>query len=749
MRRKNRVTVKIIVFLFLLVFAGILLRERLGSPYHTDVYSERWVGLTEVGEELTFGVYTREEWKHFFDVSGGKYLTGDILGEILAELGVEDYIEVPELDGRRAVGRADWEFVYEQVLDLLDMGKTVQREKLLILDVMEAKEQNVLITNHGDYYTALPVSYFEMWKGYEVYVVETQCLGIVGATVEELHVNNAYLEEYGEGEIKFLFGGDSYRREMGKPGEDVSAGVCDIGFAGGEIVSLRMKRDLIEGAVLSYDEAAIEIEGYGKISHPGKIPVYQTYGETVEKSLSDVILGNMQVAYVTGENQVCAILIRHPATIENIRVLLLAADGGNFRREVFLKSDVPLTAVRGAETGRIEVGTVISAADALAPDPTATLTLTPEGETGGIYLCDAAGTIIGNPYRGTMEVRSYEQGYTLVNSLDFEKYLYAVVPSEMPSSYGMEALKAQAVCARSYAYIQLLRADLAQYGAHINDSTSYQVYNKVGATEASIRAVDETAGQMLTYGGNPVEAYYFSTSMGYTDTAAVWNRADDSAYGYLKSACLNTAPYEGDLSEENAFLDYIQKPAEGYDSDVKYYRWFVTADYREKTGEIGQELLARRAVSEKNVRFYGADGGELVAVDADVLEDMGDVTGLLVAKRSQAGSILELRVTYENGAALVQTEYNIRKVLGTGMQKIVYADSTETAFQDGAKGALLPSAFCAIVPNGDGSVTLQGGGYGHGLGMSQNAANGMAKAGMNYEEILHYFYNDIKIGGMQ
>lgn len=196
-------------------------------------------------------------------------------------------------------------------------------------------------------------------------------------------------------------------------------------------------------------------------------------------------------------------------------------------------------------------------------------------------------------------------------------------------------------------------------------------------------------------------------------------------------------------------MDYIQKPAEGYDSDVKYYRWFVTADYREKTGEIGQELLARRAVSEKNVRFYGADGGELVAVDADVLEDMGDVTGLLVAKRSQAGSILELRVTYENGAALVQTEYNIRKVLGTGMQKIVYADSTETAFQDGAKGALLPSAFCAIVPNGDGSVTLQGGGYGHGLGMSQNAANGMAKAGMNYEEILHYFYNDIKIGGMQ
>ena len=58
---------------------------------------------------------------------------------------------------------------------------------------------------------------------------------------------------------------------------------------------------------------------------------------------------------------------------------------------------------------------------------------------------------------------------------------------------------------------------------------------------------------------------------------------------------------------------------------------------------------------------------------------------------------------------------------------------------------LLPSAFCAIQVQPDGSVTLRGGGYGHGLGMSQNGANGMAKAGMNYEEILQYFYNEIKI----
>ena len=95
-----------------------------------------------------------------------------------------------------------------------------------------------------------------------------------------------------------------------------------------------------------------------------------------------------------------------------------------------------------------------------------------------------------------------------MNSVPFETYLTAVVPSEMPSTYEKEALKAQAVCARSYAYIQLMRADLAAFGAHINDSTSYQVYNKVEAAEASRQAVEETKHEVMTYADEVIEAYY-------------------------------------------------------------------------------------------------------------------------------------------------------------------------------------------------------------------------------------------------
>lgn len=85
-----------------------------------------------------------------------------------------------------------------------------------------------------------------------------------------------------------------------------------------------------------------------------------------------------------------------------------------------------------------------------------------------------------------------------------------------PASCEPEALKAQAVCARSYACIQLLRGDLAEYGAHIDDSTAYQVYNRVTDADAAREAVIATQGEVLSYQGNIVEAYYFSTSMGYT-----------------------------------------------------------------------------------------------------------------------------------------------------------------------------------------------------------------------------------------
>jgi stage II sporulation protein D len=114
----------------------------------------------------------------------------------------------------------------------------------------------------------------------------------------------------------------------------------------------------------------------------------------------------------------------------------------------------------GDETKNTEPDELLHPADALTDTSGKTYVLKPETEDGRIYLCDQNGTATSNGYFGTIEVRNTENGYTVVNELPLEEYLSAVVPSEMPSNFSAEALKAQAVCARSYAYIQLMRADL-------------------------------------------------------------------------------------------------------------------------------------------------------------------------------------------------------------------------------------------------------------------------------------------------
>lgn len=103
--------------------------------------------------------------------------------------------------------------------------------------------------------------------------------------------------------------------------------------------------------------------------------------------------------------------------------------------------------------------------------------------------------------------------------MDIEDYLTRVVPSEMPSSYEVEALKAQAVCARTYAYRQIQANAYSQYGAHVDDSTNYQVYNNIDSNERTNLAIKETDGEMVFYGDTPAETYYFQPPAAIPPTA--------------------------------------------------------------------------------------------------------------------------------------------------------------------------------------------------------------------------------------
>ena len=292
----------------------------------------------------------------------------------------------------------------------------------------------------------------------------------------------------------------------------------------------------------------------------------------------------------------------------------------------------------------------------------------------------------GSPvYEGSIEISRREEGFLLVNELPLETYLEAVVPSEMPSRYEMEALKAQAVCARTYAWKQMQERKLEEYGADVDDSVNYQVYQNISPQETTTQAVEETRGKILCQNGEPVEAYYFSTSAGVTSTNVIWG-ADEPA-SYLKSVPCS------------------------FDAQEPWSWWQV---------EIPWENLEQRA--------------------ADRLGKEGRLLGVAVTRKEESGAVTGLEVVSEAGSFLLEEEYAIREFLSPQGCVITEKDGTSAE-----GGTLLPSSYFEIEAAPGTSVVLTGGGYGHGVGMSQNGANQMAARGYTCEEILDYFFKDVEI----
>ena len=354
-----------------------------------------------------------------------------------------------------------------------------------------------------------------------------------------------------------------------------------------------------------------------------------------------------------------------------------------------------------------------------------------------MYLADASGSRISYGYEGGFEVRRYAEGFVVINDVPIENYLYQVVTSEMPANYQPEALKAQAVCARSYAYRQLLQSEYAQYGAHVDDSTNYQVYNRQEHTDIARTVVDDTCGEVMTCGGEIIEAFYFSTSCGMTQDDCVWNNVIADDYPFLKVTRVSADQTPLALSDEAAFYQYITGIDDScFDVSSHFFRWSTTAKLTDERMEQARQVLAvRKEIKPENILLYDSSGNP-----TDTVSGLGKLLSMQIKARGNGGAVLDLVLTYENGTAEVLSEYNIRKVLGCLVDDVHLLDGTTQ------KMAILPSAcFTFSYDETTGTYTIYGGGYGHGVGMSQNGAEGMAELGYRYKDILNFFFKDIEI----
>ena len=263
-------------------------------------------------------------------------------------------------------------------------------------------------------------------------------------------------------------------------------------------------------------------------------------------------------------------------------------------------------------------------------------------------------------YHGSMELIPDEQGILLVNELCLEEYLKGVVPSEMPASFAVEALKVQAVCARSYAYKHLENGAYSEYGAHVDDSTMYQVYNNTSEQSSSNEAIQNTRGQILTYNGEVVQTYYYSTSCGVTTDVSIWG-SDSSSYPYFVSRFVSRSQKELDLTDEAAFEAFItSKDENDYDAGYALYRWELQADITALSNSFNAKLYEKYLSAPSKILTQQADG----SFQSQKITDIGTITSVTVNERAAGGAVKSVTVCGSAATVRIDSESCIRGLFG-------------------------------------------------------------------------------------
>ena len=349
----------------------------------------------------------------------------------------------------------------------------------------------------------------------------------------------------------------------------------------------------------------------------------------------------------------------------------------------------------------------------------------------------------GYKYRGAFEYPRVTGGdLNVYNVLDLESYVKGVIPYEMNGNWPLEALKAQAVCARTYAC--RTSKHRAAYGFDVCNTTCCQVYYGRGsgasyATEQSDAAVEATEGERLYYNGDLVQdAGYHSSNGGATeDVANVWGKEK----GYLKG---KADPYESMISIPN-------------------YNWSVTYTADELTGILDQKEYNVGTVKNVYVSEYTPLGNVkklTIQGSRDTLTVSGDTCRTIFYSSTYQKSVKSLRFSINgggpsgasggvvvNGSPTLDGLDGISVISGSGKISRLDGNSASVISSSGGSSVSTPGGGSAQPTSShNGSVTITGTGSGHNVGMSQYGAKAMAENGYDYEEILKFYYTDITIG---
>ena len=324
-------------------------------------------------------------------------------------------------------------------------------------------------------------------------------------------------------------------------------------------------------------------------------------------------------------------------------------------------------------------------------------------------------------YRGYIELvqsSKMPSKFSIVNVLSLSDYLKGVVPNEMPVKFGLEALKAQAAAARNYAVAPRVKL----YDEfNLCDSVECQVYFGANTeSDLSNQAVDETDGIIaVDRNKKPILALYSSTAGGYTESYSMtFSDPLTKAFPSEEIEHLSAVPDSPDFgtleTDEKAELFYMSAP-EAFDDMSPYYRWD-----KEWTRQELETVLNKTMPAQSKTGF--------ITPAVNEGETIGRLISIRALERGVSGKIVKLEIKTDKNTYIVSKELVIRR-----------------CFQK--NGISLPSAnFVISYINAKTPVyKFNGGGFGHGCGMSQWGAGRMGQLGYKYDEILKHYYKGIEL----
>lgn len=325
-------------------------------------------------------------------------------------------------------------------------------------------------------------------------------------------------------------------------------------------------------------------------------------------------------------------------------------------------------------------------------------------------------------YHGAFELVKNNNGtFNLVNMIEVEDYLKGVVPNEMPVHFGLEALKAQSVAARNY--VLSPRTKLSP-NYDVVDSVASQVYYGANSEKTlSNQAVEETEGIVAIYNWDLILAQYSSTAGGYTESYANAFSdpktkefpSDDKPYLQARPDIIGQSP----LNTEEAASQYYKSKPDAYDVRSPYFRW-----EREWSADELRKALEVTLAAQSSTGFV-----KPVFKKGDKLDDIQEIK---VLRRGDSGKIIEMEIVTRSQTFKVFKELVVRRLMTKD-------------------GKALPSANVVFENTRDEngnlvSVHAWGGGFGHGVGLSQYGAGFMgSEMHIPYDKILQHYYTGITL----